>query len=554
MEFLPQWPAFAAPAQVWVTDEQEQTVRLTRATGETVPTFAAGSLSVRVEGVEQESRQVLMSAPDHLPRRLHLRWDFGADDGERILGDHYERGYGDLEWRSIVPERKLPWYFASVGPFGDVRAWGVQTGANAFCWWQCDQEGISLYCDVSNGGRGVQLGNRVLHVASLVWAHHGEEAQPFLTEFCRRLCTAPRLPDHVVYGSNNWYYAYGTSSHDEILRDTDLLMAHAPANARDNPPYMIIDDGWQAGRESSDWTMTQRGPWNVGCSHFPDMGQLADEIRQRGARPGIWIRPLGAVPGTSENRLLPSSRLLSAGSVVPALDPSVPENLATIADDFRTLRGWGYDLIKHDWTTYDILGRWGFEMNDRLTNEGWHFADWSRTTAEIIGDLYRTIRGASGDALLIGCNTVGHLTAGTHELQRTGDDTSGKEWERTRKMGINTLAFRMCQHNTFFAVDADCVGLTRQVPWRLNRQWLDLLARSGTPLFVSSAPDAISGPGTAEQSQALRDAFARASVPQPAAEPLDWMDTTCPRRWRFGQEEITYNWSEFAGGEDEEAV
>ena len=31
------------------------------------------------------------------------------------------------------------------------------------------------------------------------------------------------------------------------------------------------------------------------------------------------------------------------------------------------------------------------------------------------------------------------------------------------------------------------------VGWSLNRQWLDLLARSGTPLFVSADPDAITG-------------------------------------------------------------
>jgi alpha-galactosidase len=345
------------------------------------------------------------------------------------------------------------------------------------------------------------------------------------------------LPEHIVYGSNNWYYAYGKSTHDEILRDTDILMAHVPDVS--NPPYMVIDDCWQANRLSAEWVRTQQGPWNVGNSGFPDMHGLARTIASKGARPGIWIRPLGAEPGTPENRLLAQERITDPGARVPSLDPSIPENLAKVTQDMRQLADWGYSLIKHDWTTCDILGRWGFQMLDgELTRPGWHFADRSRTSAEIMNALYAALRVGAGEALLIGCNTVGHLGAGVFELQRTGDDTSGQEWARTRKMGINTLAFRMPQHNAFFAVDADCVGLTAHVPWNHNAQWLDLLSRSGTPLFVSTAPDAL-GP---EQSVALKRAFAQAALPQPIGEPLDWLHTTCPRRWRFGDEEVTYDW------------
>jgi len=126
-------------------------------------------------------------------------------------------------------------------------------------------------------------------------------------------------------------------------------------------------------------------------------------------------------------------------------------------------------------------------------------------------------------------------------VQRTGDDTSGREWERTRKMGVNTLAFRMAQHDTFFAVDADCVGLTPKVPWKLNKQWMELLAASGTPLFVSADPTAI-GP---EQRAALFEAFSRSATVQPLAEPPDWLETTCPSHWRFGNETRKFDWGLF---------
>jgi len=105
--------------------------------------------------------------------------------------------------------------------------------------------------------------------------------------------------------------------------------------------------------------------------------------------------------------------------------------------------------------------------------------------------------------MLIGCNTIGHLAAGLFEIQRTGDDTSGKEWERTRRMGVNTLAYRLPQHGAFFVMDGDCVPITTATPWEKNKQWLDLIARSGTALFVSPEPRAI-GP---EQRQALKEAF-----------------------------------------------
>jgi hypothetical protein len=38
----------------------------------------------------------------------------------------------------------------------------------------------------------------------------------------------------------------------------------------------------------------------------------------------------------------------------------------------------------------------------------------------------------------------------------------------------------------FFAVDADCAGQvsSNSAPWEKNSQWLELLAHSGTPLFI----------------------------------------------------------------------
>ena len=181
-------------------------------------------------------------------------------------------------------------------------------------------------------------------------------------------------------------------------------------------------------------------------------------------------------------------------------------------------------------------------MGASPTIPGWHFNDRSRTNAEILLDYYKALRTAAGDqTILLGCNTVGHLSAGIFEMQRTGDDTSGKLWERTRRMGINTLACRVAQDRTFFSVDADCVGITNDIPWPLNRQWMDLLARSGTGLFISPSPDAI-GP---EQRNAISEAFAIAAAGSFQAQPINILDSTTPQTWKSVQDGAmhSYKWS-----------
>ncbi|MBQ7986313.1 MAG: hypothetical protein IJ304_03495, partial [Clostridia bacterium] len=142
------------------------------------------------------------------------------------------------------------------------------------------------------------------------------------------------------------------------------------------------------------------------------------------------------------------------------------------------------------------------------------------------------------DVLLMGCNTFGHLAAGYVDIQRTGDDTSGVDWERTKKYGINTLAFRMGQHKAFFFVDADCVGITNAISWDKNKQWLDVVAKSGTPLFISIADDCDFEGIKGELSEALKKASKDAEV----SKPLDWMENIQPKRWEsvYGTDE--YDW------------
>jgi alpha-galactosidase len=425
----------------------------------------------------------------------------------------------------------MPWYFMAHDS-KHTHGYGVAVQPNAMVFWRVDNAGVSLWLDVRNGGSPVVLGERTLELCSVVTREGREVESPWQATraFCALMCRAPRMPAVPVYGGNNWYYAYGKSSAREIERDASI-MSELAGTAK-NRPFQVIDDGWQVASSGSG--CCSGGPWHYSNSAFPDMPRLAERIKTLGVRPGIWMRPL-----LTQERGLESWTLHAPHDGGQVLDPTIPEARERIRSDVAELVAWGYELVKHDFSTYDLFLRWGRAMGTSLTNDGWAFADRSRTSAEVIKDLYRAVRKGAGEhTLVIGCNTIGHLAAGLFELQRTGDDTSGKNWDQTRRMGVNTLAFRGVQHGTFFAADADCIGLTTSIPWSLNKQWLDLLSHSGTPLFVSAAPDAVG----AEQRKSLREAFARAAIPHAVAEPLDWLDTTTPARWRCEGEILKHDW------------
>ncbi len=355
----------------------------------------------------------------------------------------------------------------------------------------------------------------------------GESPFAAIHDFCRRMCPAPRLPAAPVYGANDWYYNYGDSSATKILAETALIVELSPTGS--NRPFSVIDDGWQPERGENAERFT--GQWDRGNARFPDMPGLAAEIRRQGARPGIWVRPLLATTDTPDSMRLSRDRRV--------LDPTVDGALEKVATDIARLRTWGYELIKHDYSTWDIFGRWGFQMGAALTTSGWTFAAGpSRTTAEVINRLYDTIRTAAGDAGIIGCNTVSHLSAGRFEMYRIGDDTSGTDWARTRRMGVNSLAFRGVQHDAFYAADPDCVGVTGKIPWQFNRQWLDLVARSGTMLFASLDPAAV---GSTERRD-LKAALALAARPQPLGEATDWQENSWPGEWQLGKQPWAFDW------------
>lgn len=470
---------------------------------------------------------VFVTAAESRPRRAILRWKHNVTRDVRILGDTWERGYGTFGFSGLTPLRAMPWYFIATGEEGTDGV-GVMVQPNAMISWTVDSVGVTAWCDLRSGTRGVKLAGRTLTIGTFLSRHYAPDMTAFdaACAFCGVMSPAPLLPREPVYGGNNWYYAYGKSSYEEIVADASLQAELAEGLT--NRPFMVIDDGWQVNSCAGPWRPNER---------YRDMKATADAFRAMGVRPGIWIRPLC---DPSEN--IPAHWRFEHS---PYLDPSRPEVLEHLKQLVHTIvSDWGFELIKHDFSSFDLIGHWGGDRNDarEFADGNWHFADESRTTAEIYLAFLRTLLDATeGKAYILGCNCLSHLTAGLCHINRTGDDTSGTDWERTRRMGVNTLAFRMPQNRHFYMCDADCAGfLPGKIPFSLNKQWVELLAKSGTPLFISAPKGAFSP----EEMSFMKEMYRIAEKQENTAIPQDWLYDATPSHWQIDGQSVDFCWYE----------
>lgn len=485
-----------------------------------------------IENVRGEKASLFLKADYLALKRVQITWKQMFSKETLFFEDAFERGYGDLGYHLIDSDKKMPWYFVTKDSDDSQTGWGVMTDTNSLCEWQVTSESVDLWLDIRSGTQAIRLDGRKLACGTICHISGMGDSFSFVRTFCKKLAAVKPKKMPPVFGGNDWYSAYGNNSEELIMSMTHFI--HETTSELPIAPYMVIDDGWQKGRKN--WY--NGGPWNQSNDKFPSMSNLANEIKQLGVKPGIWFRPLQfqLQDNFSKEMIL---RYEDDNTVI--LDPSHPAVLKHVATDVKRFGEWGYQLIKHDFSTYDIFGQWGFEMVDDYFKFETSFFDKTKTTAEILHQFYSAIRAATGDMMIIGCNTVGHLSVGKFELHRTGDDTSGREFSRTRKMGVNTLAFRMPQHDVFYGCDADCVGITNMIPWEVNREWFRLLAYSGTPLFISFDLKAV----TTEIKEDIQAGFEIAAMNQHLAKPLNWEFSKIPETWITDTGMQKFHWYQF---------
>ncbi len=301
-------------------------------------TWVYRDIIVRLKN-NKDSIAVFIQSPILPLKEVQLSWTYTTSKEAKILGDAWERTYGDESFQPINTTKKLPWYCVTYNN-NSTTCFGVKTGCSTFCYWRIAENNLELNLDTRSGGSGVLLGTRMLHAADIVTTKNDSKENAFATvhRFCKQMCDNPRTVKQPVYGINDWYFAYGNNSADLILQHTSLL---APlATNTSNKPFSVIDMGWAAGTDYS--TPNEK---------FGDMHKLADKIKQLGMRPGIWTRPLWATGKESKKLLAPNFQNNNKNDG-QTLDPTIEENIHHIKNMLGLYKQWGFEMVKHDYTTF----------------------------------------------------------------------------------------------------------------------------------------------------------------------------------------------------------
>ena len=525
----------AAPKSVSVETNQGW-VELERRDG----AWRAGDVCVALKE-KGGATSVEIQSPQKLLRFVRVVWPFAVGKDARVYKDAWERLYGGLGgWFAADACGALPWFFL-VTDGGRTDGVGVRVQPNAFAAWKLAKGTCEILIDVRAGSRPLRLGGRTLEAVEIVTRKGAAGETPFeaARAFARTMCPSPRLPSEPVYGFNDWYCNYGQGTAEAFLSNAKSIASLVEGEA--TRPFIVADDGWQLHEYKGD-EVPAEGPWSRSTPRWGmPMPDWAARVRALGGKPGLWYRPFMPWTKMPEEWKIP-------GVMNPEwkrharIDPTVPSFVAHVKADVARFRSWGMRIIKVDFLTYDWCGEYGLKMDDRVvTNEDSRWRDDTRTSAEVIGGLHRAIREAAGDDMLvIGCNALNHLVPGVFEIQRTGGDTSGKDWARTRRTGPAALGMRAFMDRVFYVVDADCAGLAEAgaIPWEKNSQWIDVLGRSGTAVFVSWPAKFLD----AQTRPALEAALRRAARPRPTLEPLDWTTRFQPTRWSDGASTFSYDW------------
>lgn len=291
---------------------------------------------------------------------------------------------------------------------------------------------------------------------------------------------------------------------------------------------MTIDDGWQIAHAKGKYN---GGPWNLTNENFASMQKTAEKIHELDCRAGIWVRLLLTLSHVPEEAVYNSP---SKNNGI-TLDPTHEFSKQKIADDVKMLSGWGFDMIKHDFSFFDLFGA---TLSDNMPE---HFYDKTKTNAQIVKEFYQLIQSSAGNTLIMGCNTVNHLAAGIHQIQRSGNDTSGRHFEFTRRYGVHSM-MRAPQNNAFFKTDPDCAAFTEKVSKKLNLDFLEMAAMTGSATFASVTPGILNE----KEEKRLQQIFAIADSikPEEYATIADWTRTAVPSQFCFKGKSYKYNWYE----------
>lgn len=232
-----------------------------------------------------------------------------------------------------------------------------------------------------------------------------------------------------------------------VADNADWIIKNAP-----RLKYIQIDDGYQP------WM----GDWlDVGKSFGGDVGQVLNQIKQKGLQPAIWVAPFIASPQSKLFREHPdwmvkdvngqplrSDKIgfggwrLGPWYVLDGTHPAVQQHLEQV---FKTLREkWGCTYFKLD------ANYWG------AIHGGVHY-DKNATRVEAYRRGMEAIRKGAGDAFLLGCNHPIWASLGLIDGSRSSNDID-YSWSSFKTIGRENL-LRGWQNGRLWWNDPDCMLL-----------------------------------------------------------------------------------------------
>lgn len=251
----------------------------------------------------------------------------------------------------------------------------------------------------------------------------------------------------------SWYHYFTDITFDELSKNVKLL---AEIRDREKIDYRLVqlDDGYE--KEIGDWLTTN--------SKFPDLKEIASEIRGKGFKAGLWIAPFSA---SESSRLFnehkewfvknsdgnPRVAYRNWNKQIFALDTTNPEVLLHLERLIKTIRSYGFDYLKIDFLFAGAIP--GGRFNEFLT------------PVEAYRSGMQTIRAAAGDdCFILGCGAPLLPSVGYVDGMRIGSDTA-PEWNgETMDIGVPSARYslrnaytRSFMHRRLWLNDPDTIVL-----------------------------------------------------------------------------------------------
>ncbi|KAL7469803.1 hypothetical protein ACHAXS_010058 [Conticribra weissflogii] len=220
----------------------------------------------------------------------------------------------------------------------------------------------------------------------------------------------------LTTGWCSWYHYYSDIDHDSLAKNADILEQH-----QNNIGFNVclIDDGYMT--SWGDWDSLKPGKF------ISDGGMkvLANAIRAKGMKPGVWLAPFACDKGSKLAREHPDwiirndrgrvANSAHCGKYFYGLDATNPAVRKHVYDTIRrAVKEWGFEVLKLD-----------FLYACCLSGNGKYDTTMSRAEAMYLG--FRTIRAAAGDAFIIGCGSPLGSAIGFVDGMRVSCDT-GPTW------------------------------------------------------------------------------------------------------------------------------